>query len=395
MKKSVVVCYLAMVSMFAMGVGFHFGIYTTFLRSYGLNEFEVNMVNVSYFVTLFLFEIPTGIFADVYGRKKSFLISCALLSLSMLMYSMSENFWQFSVSEMIGAIGSTFHSGAFRAWFVDSVKHHGYEGKFSNIFSWESTTRSISCMISAVIGGYLSDIAYQIPWLLGGIFYIITFIISSIIMKEEYFKHKYHSISETFTKMKETTIDSVTFARDNKIFRFVILIGSIQAFCIMTSNMQWQKIFIDKLNLNSYMGILMAVIQIFVIIGNQISRKNIFGFSDNEKKGMAISQFVIGIGMIITVLSQNFPTILTFFLLHELGRGMFNPIKEAYLQENIPSKDRATIGSFESMYIHIGGTLGLMFFGLIAKHFSIPTAWIISGLVLIFTSLYILKKNNN
>lgn len=393
MKKSVVVCYLAMVSMFAMGVGFHFGIYTTFLRSYGLNEFEVNLVNVSYFVTLFLFEIPTGIFADVYGRKKSFLISCALLSLSMLMYSMSENFWQFSISEIVGAIGSTFHSGAFKAWFVDSIKHHGYEGKFSKIFSWESTTRSISCMVSAVIGGYLSDIAYQIPWLLGGIFYIITLIISSIIMKEEYFEHKYHSMSETFIKMKETTIDSITFVRDNKIFRFVILIGSIQAFCIMTSNMQWQKIFIDKLNLNSYMGILMAVIQIFVIIGNQISRKNIFGFSDNEKKGMAISQIIIGIGMIVTVLSQNFPVIITFFLLHELGRGMFGPIKDDYLQENIPSRKRATIGSFESMYIHIGGALGLVTSGWVAKNISIPSAWIISGSILIIMSIFVFVKN--
>jgi MFS family permease len=161
----------------------------------------------------------------------------------------------------------------------------------------------------------------------------------------------------------------------------------------MTSNMQWQKIFIDKINFNVYMGIIMAFIQIMIIIGSQISRKNILNLSKNEKTGMAISQLVIGIGIILTVMFKSFPITISFFMLHELGRGMFGPIKSSYLQENIPSRKRATIGSFESMYTHIGGALGLVTFGWIAKNFGIPTAWIVSGSILTITSIVVFVKN--
>jgi MFS family permease len=376
-----------------MGIGFHAGIYSNFLRSAGLDELQINLVNVFFFVTLFLFEIPTGIFADVYGRKKSFLISCSLLSVSMLVYSFSETFWGFSFAETIAAIGITFYSGAFQAWFVDSLKHHGYGGKLNKVFAWESTTRSLSCIASAIVGGYLADISYSLSWLAGGIFYIITLVISAVVMKEEYFKHKHHSLGEALSVMKLTAIGSIRFTRRNKAFRFVVIIGTIQMFCFMAPNMQWQKIFIDKVNLNVYMGIVMAFIQIMVIIGSQISRKNIFNFSTNEKVGMAISQLIIGIGITFTVIFQSFPITIVFFLMHEVGRGMFGPIKSSYLQENIPSKKRATIGSFESMYTHIGGALGLVASGWIAKDIGIPAAWIMSGLILIVMSIFVFVKN--
>lgn len=393
MKKSVVVCYLLILSLFTMGLGFNAGVYSNFLRSAGLDELQVCLVNVFFFVTIFIFEIPTGIFADVYGRKKSFLVSCSLLSTSMFVYSYSKTFWGFAIAETIAAIGITFYSGAFQAWFVDSLKHHGYGGKLNKIFTWESSVRSLTCIVSAIIGGYLADISYSLPWFIGGVLYIITLIVASILIKEEYFKPRKFSLKETFKRIKITTLGSIRFTKESKVFRFIVIIGIIQMFCLMTSNMQWQKIFIDKINLNVYMGIIMAFIQIMIIIGSQISRKNILNFSRNEKTGMAISQLVIGIGIILTVMFKSFPITISFFMLHELGRGMFGPIKSSYLQENIPSRKRATIGSFESMYTHIGGALGLVTFGWIAKNFSIPTAWIISGSILIIMSIVVFVKN--
>jgi MFS family permease len=393
MKKSVVACYLTILTLFTMGLGFSAGVYSNFLRSAGLDELQICLVNVFFFVTIFLFEIPTGIFADVYGRKKSFLVSCFLLSVSMFVYSSSKTFWGFATAETIGAIGATFYSGAFQAWFVDSLKHHGYGGKLNKIFAWESTVRSLACIVSAIIGGYLADISYSLPWFIAGMLYIVTLIVASIIVKEEYFKPRKFSLKETFKRIKITTLGSISFTKKSKVFRFVVIIGTIQMFCLMTSNMQWQKIFIDKINLNVYMGIIMAFVQIMIIIGSQISRKNILNLSRNEKMGIAISQLVIGIGIILTVMFKSFPITITFFMLHELGRGMFGPIKSGYLQENIPSRKRATIGSFESMYTHIGGALGLVTFGWIAKDFGIPTAWIVSGSILTITSMVVFVKN--
>src|SRR6185369_4258736 len=99
-------------------------IYVTFLIHNGLNLFQVNLVNAIFFLTLFLCEIPTGAFADIFGRKTSFVAACGMLCASMFVYGSSHTFFGFVLAEMLGAVGTTFRSGAFQAWLVDSLKHH-------------------------------------------------------------------------------------------------------------------------------------------------------------------------------------------------------------------------------------------------------------------------------
>ena len=60
--------------------------YVAYLLNHNLSLFEINMVNAAFFTTLFICEIPTGAFADSFGRKNSFLMACLLLCVSMFIY---------------------------------------------------------------------------------------------------------------------------------------------------------------------------------------------------------------------------------------------------------------------------------------------------------------------
>ena len=91
--KETVRHYLLLKSVSAFGVSFISAVYVTFLISKGLNLFEVNLVNFVFFTTLFICEIPTGAFADVFGRKLSFVISCMLFALGMFVYGTAKSFW--------------------------------------------------------------------------------------------------------------------------------------------------------------------------------------------------------------------------------------------------------------------------------------------------------------
>jgi sugar phosphate permease len=86
------------------------------------------------------------------------------------------------------------------------------------------------------------------------------------------------------------------------------------------------------------------------------------------------------------------PTALVFFLLHEVLRGVFGPIKDAYLHDNIPSEVRATVVSFESLAHHVGGAIGLMVTGFVAKQYGIPAAWLLSGIALAGGSLLVARN---
>lgn len=97
------------------GLSFQTAIYVTFLMKNGLNLFEVNLVNTCYFITLLVCEIPTGAFADIFGRKASFVLACALMSFSMFIYGCSNTLSGFILAEVTCAIGRTFRNGAFQA----------------------------------------------------------------------------------------------------------------------------------------------------------------------------------------------------------------------------------------------------------------------------------------
>jgi MFS family permease len=112
----------------------------------------------------------------------------------------------------------------------------------------------------------------------------------------------------------------------------------------------------------------------------------------DERKALGICQLIIGLGIIGTVISGILPVALCIFFLHEVARGAFVPIKDAYLHDNIPSKQRATIDSFESLAHHGGGMIGLLVIGFIALKAGIPWAWTVAGTVLIVSTLLVMKN---
>ena len=374
------------------GNGIISAIYVTFLIKNGLNLFEVNLVNATFFFTLFICEIPTGAFADIFGRKTSFIIACGLLSVSMFIYGASHTFWGFVCAEILGAISKTFKSGAFQAWLVDSLKHHGYEGAFSQIFARENLIVQIGGGLGAITGSYLAVQNFSLPWFAGGVLMVLVTITAQLTMKEEYFVRTLFSWKKGLCSMRDIAVKSVQYGRHHKAVRFILIITFIQIFAVQALNMYWQPLFnshgLAEINYGFVFNGMMLSLAIGAFIISRMYTKG------REKAIILSSQVVIGITVIIMAFATNLPIAITLFLLHEIGRGFWNPLKDSYLQERIPSSERATITSFCSIAPHIGGAIGLLLSGFTAEYFGIPASWIMSGSILIVGSLLMFKNGN-
>jgi MFS family permease len=392
--KSIVILYYIISALYAGSMGFIMGVYSNFLRSAGLDEFWLNMVNVSYFVVITICEIPTGIFADIFGRKGSFVISCFLQTISFAVYGFSRSFGGFVLAETIGAVGKTFASGAFDSWLVDSIKHTGEEHDLLKIFSRRGLITRVVLIISAILGGFIGDYGLNLPFFAGSIAFFICGIIAVIFMKETYFEKCKFSFVDSFKEIKNTWNRSIIFTKSDRNFRFVLIISSIQMFAVMAPNMEWQKVFSNLGFSNSANGIIGGLISVAMIVGIILSRKA-QNYVVGEKRLMVFIQILIGAFIALTVSFVNIYPVLLFFFLHEIGRGMFGPVMESYTQKSITSsKERATLSSFVSMTGHFGGAIGLLASGLIAKYAGIPLAWIVSGLILIIVTLFIGSNHN-
>jgi MFS family permease len=386
--------YLILTGLHRFGIGFIAAIYVTFLISKGLNLFEVNMINFIFFTTLFICEIPTGAFADVFGRKTSYVAACLLYATSMFVYGMSDTFWGFGLAEIIGAVGATCASGAFQAWLVDKLSHHGYEGKLTPIFAREQQVTQVAGICGAITGAALADISLVLPWIVGGAIILVNAFIAIVWMREEYFVRKNLSFRLGIESMVQVTKTSINYGINHKTIRFILVVGAIQFIVVQAPNMQWQPYFKQFIHHQVGLGILWALMALGMMVGAMLG-PGLLRVVVDERRAMVVTQVLTGIGIILAVAWNVFPAAVTFFILHEIPRGMFKPVKDAYLHDNIPSAERATLISFESIAHHGGGMIGLVLSGLLAQHAGIRITWVIFGSMLIACTLVVAKNGSS
>lgn len=387
--------YLLIRAVATFGISFMSAIYATFLISKGLDLFQVNLVNFMYFATCFICEIPTGAFADVFGRKLSFILSCFLLSIGMLVYGVSDSFWGFVAAEVIAAIGSTFASGAFQAWMIDRLKHQGYSGSLNSIFAKEQLLRNGVGIAAAIIGAYLIEKHAFLPWVIGAIVMGLVGIVAIISMEEENgFTNNHFSLAPSLKSMVGTVRASASHCVNNKPFRFIIISGFVQMFAVQAANMQWQPFFGQFFTNKTNFGFIYAGISIALIIGS-IAAPRFLKIIKNERLAISLSQLGIGLCIALTTLFHSLIPALSVFLFHEFFRGIFSPLKDVYLNDNIPSKERATLISIDSTSRLFGGMIGLLVSGAIAQYVSLPMAWIFSGIILTSATLIMIKNGKS
>jgi MFS family permease len=365
--------------------------YVLFLLSRGLNLLEANLVNTVFFITLFLFEIPTGVVADVYGRKASTVISYLLLGMGTGIYFFADSFWACALAEAISAIGMTFATGAFDAWLVDELKYHGYEGKTQWIFSRGQQIGKITGLVSAMIGSWLGSVNLAIPWIASGLSLIIGGLLAIVLMREQSFQRRPYSMIAGWREMGLTFKAGLSYVKQSTAIRFLIVMGLVQSFSVMAANMQWTPWFSGLLKGSSQLGFIWWGIAIAIVFGSELANR-ISKTSLSEKQALIATNIAIGIGIALAALWQNFAVGISIFLFHELFRGMYKPLKDAYLNANIPSEQRATLISFDAMAFHVGGAVGSVVSGWLANSYGIPTAWMVSGLSLVLGTLLIAKN---
>lgn len=116
-------------------------------------------------------------------------------------------------------------------------------------------------------------------------------------------------------------------------------------------------------------------------------------FRSRSDSSLTLILIVVGVGIAATTLSSILALSLIIFWLQQFFRGGINPIKDAYLNEQINDKTiRATVLSVESLIRHFAGMAGLIVSGLVARHVSLEAAWISSGAVMVVGGIILWRK---
>ncbi len=395
MKKDVKSVYYLLTFLFQFAVGLTSATYVLFLLNRGLDLFQVSLVNLSFMMGIFIFEIPTGAYADYFGRKKSVILSSLFLMLALFIYFLSSNIVTFIIAEITAALAFTFASGALDAWMVDSLKMKGYTGKIDFVFSHSAIIGKVATLLAGLIGAYIGSVNLALPFGAGAAVSLVAVFVSIFFLKENFIQKKAMNWTGAVSQMVRVTKSSVTYGVKHKVVLWLIISSVLATFAFQPINMYWSprmnNLAGDKIWL---MGWVWAGVSFSMMMGGFLVKQLLK--KDKSYTWILIpTVLILGIPILLISTSNIFAVVLIGFITYELGRGMLAPVQKAYLNKHIPSEQRATVLSFDSMMGRLGAALGLVILGFVAKNYSIQMSWLISGILLLFLIPIYLKANKN
>ena len=149
----------------------------------GLTPLQLVLVGTTLEATAFLFEIPTGIVADLYSRRLSVLIGYFLIGIGFMIEGALPFFWAVLLSQVIWGIGITFISGALEAWIVDEVG----EARMGHVLMRGSQAGQIGGIVGIVVSVVLGSITLALPVIAGGRDFVALTVLLIVVMPETAF----------------------------------------------------------------------------------------------------------------------------------------------------------------------------------------------------------------
>jgi len=344
-----------------------------------LEQFTIIMAAFS--LTTLILEIPTGVMADLLGKKNTLLIARAMYVIELILVAFGNGFWVFLVAKIISGIGVSMSSGTSSALLYDSLKKLGREKEHKYISGLANTIAKVSMAFVFIVGAFLFNIHYKLPALISiplvSVGFLLTFFLT-----EPYPAIKKFTLANSLNHMQERlAIFKVNYYLKYLAF-FTFLIGSTISILLGLSSKYFEAILIPIY----LIGIISFVMN---MIAAYSAKK---AHAIEERLGEKQSIYLISIVTIISVMFVAFllPYLgVLFFLFLAFVQGFYEVIVGDYVNQHIHSTHRATMLSINNMFDNIGIALLFPAIGYIGKAYSFQTALYVFGIFVFLTGLFL------
>jgi len=350
-----------------------------FFQEHGLTLTEVMILQSVYSFSVALFEIPSGYIADIFGRKKTIVLSTIFTFIGFLVFSFFGGFYAFAIAQVLVGIGGSLMSGSDSAIIYDTLLETNSKTTYTKIEGRSYAIGNFSEAFAGILGGFLAVGSIYMPIYVQTS--ILFFSIPIAFTLIEPTMHKENKLDRSF----KAVLEVVKFAMvDNQKLKWLIIYSS--AMGVATLSMAWfAQPFFKSINIPlAYFGILWAVLNFSAGItsfnAHQLDKK------DNNYKmlfylALAMSTSFIFLGYNTSVFG------IIFILFIYLLRGIVTPILRNAINKNTTSNKRATVLSVRSLIIRISFAISAPILGYIADNHSLTISFYGLAIVVGFFSI--------
>jgi MFS family permease len=386
--------YLVLLLLHTLAASFIWGINTLFLLDAGLTNTQAFAANAFFTAGLVLFEVPTGVIADVRGRRLSYLLGTLTLAFStllyLLMWRITAPFWAWALASAILGLGFTFFSGAVQAWLVDALKAHGYDGPIDPVFARGEIVEGVAMLGGSVLGGYLAQATnLGVPYLLRAGALGLSFVTAFLLMHDDGFNPKREGGG--LRQAKAVLRSAIRYGFNNPPVRWVMVASAFTDGVSIYGFYAMQPYLLQLYGDPKAYGV--AGLSAAVVGGAQIAGGLLVArLSRVARRRTTLLQAAVlasGLALLFIGLVPRFTVAVGLLVLWGLLFATVTPVRQAYLSDLIPSEQRATGLSFDSLMGSGGGVIAQPFLGKAADAWGYPASYVCCATIQLMAAPFI------
>lgn len=354
----------------------------------GLDPLQMVLVGTVLELSVFLFEIPTGVLADRVSRRLSVIIGHFLVGAGFLIITLKPTFAVILAAQVVWGFGWTFISGAYPAWLTSEIG----VSRANEAFLRAAQLAHLAALFGIALAIALAHVSLSLPIIVGALIIIAVAVFMVVGMREDHFQPAVESERETWAGMKQVFLQGTDVVRARPVLLLMLVITAVFGMFSEGLDRLFTPLLIQsfdfpelvRLDTVAWWGVIAAVAHLAGLAATSIARRRV-DLSRQKALTGVLAGCVLAISVLVLAIAnlQSFYLVLACFWLVGALRSAYDPLVTAWLNRLFPESSRATLFSLYGQADAVGQVAGGPLIGVLARQVSIGFALAVAALALL------------
>jgi DHA3 family tetracycline resistance protein-like MFS transporter len=372
--------------------GLAFMLYATIASVYriqtvGLNPLQLVLVGTALELAVLIFEVPTGVFADTYGRRRSVIVGFFLIGAGFSFEGALPTFGTVLAAQAVWGVGYTFVSGALQAWIADEL-----EGRdLGRVYLRGEQMDYLGSFIGVSASALLATVALNLPLLLAGALAAALGAALIFFMREPNFRPTPREARTSLAQMGATARGGARLVRARPVLLTLLAVSAFSGMSSEGFDRLWEAHLLQDIGLPRlggldpvvWFGVINAgTLVLGYLAAEVIGRRLDVGSVTVASRALFVLDALTIAGVLAFALAGSFAFALGAFWLAGLARRLGEPMYLAWLNQGLEPGVRATVISISSQSDALGQVAGGPAVGAVGTLAGIRAALTVAALTL-------------
>ncbi|PKP10012.1 MAG: MFS transporter [Bacteroidetes bacterium HGW-Bacteroidetes-4] len=375
-----------------------------FFLDKGLSYTQIGVLYAIREISINLLEIPTGVMADLLGRKRTMIASFVSYIASFLIFYLFSEFWVFILAMLAFSFGDAFRTGTHKAMIFEYLKLNNWQNQkvayYGHTRSWSQIGSAVSSLIAAGIVIYTGNYSAVFLW-------AMLPYLADLLLIASYPQELDGKIRNNTTTLREKFVEIKTGIRISfKNRLFFKLIGNLAIFegLFKASKDYLQPMvvltfmaipFLDDVSTETKSAVTLGLIYFLVYLITSYASRNSGWVVDKLGSTHRAINLTLWLGALVGIgsgflIGFRMPVLaLVVFVFLFFIQNIRKPVGVAAVADTFDEKVLATGLSVQSQFDSLFASLFALVLGVLADYTSVGNALIVASSVLLLLSIFV------